>query len=666
MNSNVRETSLAVANHFGCDRARVEETLQLVSTGELTPIQATELLLSHATGSVKAEPVDADAEPLDSLLARLGTPPADIVDQWCRRMRNAAADRRLTGDQPLPEIHLSDWAIGQCGQFFFRGLLIDPRACCDRVDELSEARIAQFRRFLVSETNDPPSTCEERPDEPTTPSVVAPQERTSQRLRQGNKKKVSISGRWVARAIAVGAVAAIGWILLQASRPPERTDSIARKSLSTFSPTITPDTSPRTTDATQGSLDLTPADPISATPLETIRETGAPQTSADNIDPATAATDLSLESLMPAATAFHLPDDASVPAARKPSQASGNHSVPIDEPPASPAAMISPLVDDDQEPQEPAESPQATRTTSAVDQITFVALPPTIDAEKRTTLTESLTDSCRLEFPFDVQLQLRDDQVINSRSQVVAVIKREEQGLQHNWTADASKSAVANSLIQGRLNLAPGRLVYLRPLIEADPLPIDLQKPDIKPTWDLLGPIPAKVTRISINFELPEDVEFGWIEPIDATSPRRCRGLAVLNASDREEVSLGVRFDIRGGRKLACRLRYAARLDPTAAWHVVSRPSVEQLADAIVRGIETANRQRSQFSAIYSRSDSGGRRALAAKRDAIESRVEQLQLWSERVAKLSALIAKVEAGGEIRLRLWVVWPDGRQPLLEMK
>ncbi len=682
MNSGNTEQDFLVdaAERFGCDRALLEETLRRVQSGELSPANATTELLALPPAQRLQAKADS-LETLASLIARLGAPPQDIVDQWCWQMRFAAVEHSASKRQPLPAIDLHQWSINQQGQMHFHGrpVTLDAARNADEIDRVSADHISRFRESLISSgPNLQPMVADQLTETiPSQGSCIDESSRTRTTSQAKPKRKPSRAGRFAGTALVVLCLAAIAWILNDATHPHSGRQAnqlvsesdLPKPSGSIFDPGVT-----RSPSATE--IDADPA--TAALPkvrLESLTDRFVDDAFSDPVtDSERETADFSLETLMPAASGFEHREPADFEH-REPADLSMqlDQVEPIEPLGAAGSAdfdadTIDPLAEP--EGPEPEESPQATRT-SKVDPVTSITLPPAGQADVATELLAHRANSFRLQFPFEVPLRLRDaetvGEIIDMKQEVaVATIRAGGDGMQISWTPAASKTASATALIHGRLTTDAGDLVYLRPIIEADPLPIDLQRADIRPTWDLLGSMPPRVTRLTIQLQLPDGVEQGWIEPIDPASPRRARGVAVLTPTEGESVSLGMRFDIRGGRKLSCRVRYAARLDPEATWQVVSRPLLEQLADQLASQSEILAQQTRQLSAIYAQADSGARRAVAAQRDAMEERGKSIRQLSERVAKLQSLVAKVEAGGRLKVRLWVEWPNQQQTLLETK
>lgn len=208
-------------------------------------------------------------------------------------------------------------------------------------------------------------------------------------------------------------------------------------------------------------------------------------------------------------------------------------------------------------------------------------------------------------------------------------------------------------------------MVFLRPQIEANAWPLRLDQADVRPTWDLRGPLPPRVSRLSIKCDLPRDVEIGWIEPFAETDIRRGRAVAVLAPTDSENVAIGMRLDVRGGSKLSCRIRFAARLDPAMPWQVASASTLLQFADRLAEQAAELSHETQRLAAVYERADVWGRRVLRPKRERVAAQSDSLREMSSRVGELQSLISSLETHATLRLRVWVKWPNDTQPIFEM-
>ena len=268
--------------------------------------------------------------------------------------------------------------------------------------------------------------------------------------------------------------------------------------------------------------------------------------------------------------------------------------------------------------------------------------------------------------PLSLEGEAPSRAIRDSRSKtVVALLSESDDGTLLRWSETAAESPNASALSHGRMT--SGRdTIFLRSVIESDSWPIRLDTPDVMPTWNLVDPIPPRATRFSLQLQLPETIEEGWIEPIQSASVRRSRALAVLTPRQEESVALGLRFDIRCSRKLSCRIRYAGRLDPALPWQVLSIPLLEQFADQLTQQSILVSKESERLARVHEIAGPAGRRILRLKQDRNDQLAASIRMASQRVAQLQSLIAALESEGSVRIRLWVAWPDVEQDILTME
>ncbi len=147
------------------DRQQIEAALRRVQSGELSPTVATELLLANFPPPSASTHREADAvkdfgdESLASLIDRLGTPPADVVDVWCEQITSAAITHEEMSGQALPAIDLHEWAINAAGELLWR-----PQSFARRRGTVTQTpalktpsreQIDRFRRSLFADETAP-------------------------------------------------------------------------------------------------------------------------------------------------------------------------------------------------------------------------------------------------------------------------------------------------------------------------------------------------------------------------------------------------------------------------------------------------------------------------------------------------------------------------------
>jgi hypothetical protein len=629
------------------DRETIESTLERVRCGELSTDAATELLLA-AELSEPSGNVD-DYESLASLVSRLGTPPTEIVETWCRQMRTIARQHEKLSSEPLPAIELDQWSITLTGRLVWQQQTDQGCDATHPPSPTSLDRIDRFRGWMI------PNQAPE-PESPVSVASVIAVELPASALEPPSRRR-GLIGPMTAGVLLVGGLLGVGLLVVgllgAATVANWIIDRASQAELESMANIDTPAASPI---GNEPSVDATPAE--SADETSDALETFESLSEAGSLSPESPALDLrlsfSLDQLIPPTG-----DSAGEPTAADSSDAQSERRQPTSD------AVMSMLADDEHN-DPPAESPQPTRTASTR-AVALHSMDATIEA---TRLPLEQLKGLQLDFPFDAALSLRGDEsnwlVHDTRSDTpIASITADADGPRLRWTEAAKRSPAALALFHGRITSQAGETVFLRPVIDADPWPLRLDKADVMPVWDLGFPIPPRATRIGVDFDLPEQIEEAWIEPIDAESLRRTRGIAVLSPQDGETVSLGIRFDVRCSRKLRCRVRYAGRLDPSMPWQLVSVPMLEQLANQLTDRAAAVSMESSRLERVYQMAGTADRRILRIKRDRTDTLAEMVSSTSQRVAQLQKLIAGLEAEGSVRIRVWVEWPKTEQDLLTM-
>ncbi|EKK02388.1 hypothetical protein RBSH_02292 [Rhodopirellula baltica SH28] len=311
----------------------------------------------------------------------------------------------------------------------------------------------------------------------------------------------------------------------------------------------------------------------------------------------------------------------------------------------------------------------------------FVSLPPipsgdVSDADSSSWPLMSLQDVA-LRFPSGVT----EFKIGEARPDVVSIIRPsdeaaiaevhvddEEQATRFKWLS-GSRNADRSSLIHGRMEVATGRRVYMRPSLQSDAIAIDLAERDVKMKWDLSAPPEPKQARITMELQVPDEVDVGWVEPIENESPRKVRGIAVLSQQDSESVAVVVRVDVQTTRMMTVRVRFGARLDPSMPWQWTDREDVSQTLAVVTRQMEMADLRHAELEAAVSRAESSRARRLEARLDQqldqLESQQKSLKMFAERLAELDQLIAMLAGQANLEAELFVSWPDDEQPILRL-
>ncbi|MFK8114502.1 MAG: hypothetical protein AB8B91_20040 [Rubripirellula sp.] len=634
------------------DREFIESALKRVQSGELSLEEATRTLLATQPTTSRI------AETLDSLIDRLGHPPSDITEVWCEQATQVTIKYLNRSGQSLPPFELDEWLLDATGNLSWRDVTYES----DRETRFtptaeSQFYVEQFRRSLHPELDvaNAGELATDSPKRQTQTDSLPEHPEPAANARLGPRGRQALLAAGVLACAATG-----GMILYNAS-------SVSEVSQTPEPATPPPSTSIFSPETISGSDFATESNAPTASELETL-ETIESMTEAEfaelesNVQ---ADSTFSLDDLMPATASFVPPRQpmTNIDAANdndlsmNSSELAAGETKPASEMSANDS--VDAALDDDTS--APDESPQQTRTSK-----TMAIRLPDIETTDATLLTNAKPSSLRLEFPFEVPLELVGQtpwEIRDTRKNIlVASIASAAEGIDLAWSKDAAGSASVSALAHGRVETDSGK-IYLRPSIEAAPWPIRLDQPDVMPTWNLAHAIPPRVTNLTIDFQLPEEIELGWIEPIEPGSLRRTRGLAVLTPKDSESISLGIRFDIRCSRKLTVRVRFAARLDPSMPWQIVSNSMLDQLANQLTAQASLVSAEATRLERVASTAGSTGRRYLRIKQDRNDDRGEMVRTTSLRVAQLQSMIAGLEAEGAVEMKVWVQWPDSQQVLL---
>lgn len=278
-----------------------------------------------------------------------------------------------------------------------------------------------------------------------------------------------------------------------------------------------------------------------------------------------------------------------------------------------------------------------------------------------------------VELPGDeVSLSIRGDhpewQVLGREDQPVATIDARPDGAYFRWADDRGRTRDAMALRRARLRLGD-RVVYLRLPVGAEPFRFRFDDIDQKPAWNLDAPIAMAASEMMLDWDLPESVDIAWIEPIEPDTFRGGRAIATLSPPGDESYALGIRMDFRCGRKLSCRLRYAARLDPTMPWQPISHPRLDQAAVELTQYADAIEREKQRLARVddiaYDLAGRQGKRIIAEKTARNDARGQWVRTSLQRVNQLQGMLRNLENESELRIQLRTRWNDGVQTILSV-
>lgn len=662
------------------DPESIQKVVQQVVQGQITLQQAAESLISDSSPTSFAS---VDGEPLVDLVQRLGPPPADIAAAWCDQLRALFSE----SGGGVADHDLSNFRIGSDGQLRVIETVATESASArdwEAKPRDIESIIASFREQLGVDALPIETDAVEADKAPVQPEPTETPEDAPTESNSGASTRFRI-----ATAVGIAAcAAALFWIVRQNTAPTVAdTTSIASVD---SKPNVFSDLQaafPSTRDQSRGGANerslIDAVDESLSGPLQTLDQIedleSLESTSEEDIArmESSEMPEFSLEMLVPS-----IPSDPAAPesSTEKSGKSDNTETGDSDDPDqqnsdqsksaqakSTQSNSFGDSMDDAAEETEP---PQEIEQPTRSDITDSFRLPPLKETDS-VVLKESLTaadigSSLTLSFPTDISLAINalDSarwSVVDQRSDAtVAMLELDDRGLTFAWTPQAQTSSQARLLHFGQLRSENGARFYLRPAILAEPWAIRLNLSDMRPTWDLQSTLPPAVSRISVDLGLPEETEMTWVQPVPADSPRRARGMVVVKPLDGESVNLAIQFDIRCGRKMSCRMRYAARLNSSMPWQLVSRPSLQQFADQLAVRSELISQEAERLQNVYSLAGSRGKRIIRVKQRVNDSLADDLRQFANSIAELQSLVAKVESGGTIQFRVWVQWPEQEQ------
>lgn len=298
----------------------------------------------------------------------------------------------------------------------------------------------------------------------------------------------------------------------------------------------------------------------------------------------------------------------------------------------------------------------------------YVRLPTSTKPGTRLKLAEAGTNLVGLEFPINSSIEFAKKpagaQLVNTQTEaIVATLSPTNQGVLFEWGDAAIRDSSSKSLLHGRLRPTSGQPIYLRPSIEADPYQLTLSVRDTHPTWNLGAPILPSVTRLDVELDVPNVLEYGWSEPFDATRPSRGSAVAILTPPDGESVALAVQVNVRCDRKLSCNLKYAARLDQSKPWLPITREDLLRAGQGVQQDLAVWENKKKQFSSSYAQAGSTDRRLMRRKGEEIDKAFDITKTTMERLTTLKTLVEAIESSVTLKLHLYVQWNDDQQTIL---
>lgn len=664
----------------------------------------------------------AEDSSLAEMIAEFGSPPKNILDRWCEQLRPILSPQDI---HRLDPADLQTWTVGADGAL--KRIANDPSAITpanpastsnddgppvldsdssdsdpsgrdtsDKEDSDKNIWIDQFRlsiarlagesaatTTMVSETAvadspDPPATLALASDS-NSPAIEPRNTRPAKSSRRQSKPSKRTIGIVVVSSISLGLIAWLMWpeqgiealakrdlngdavptdqTALDLAKSPDNKSNAAAgpallpsqassPSLQTFqTPSVITTESP---DDLRQQLDAI-APNIETTPSIVIPEP-TPSPNLDNESPGTSEG-----------------DDAAINALMQ-----GQTPEPQIDPP--PQDLPNVELKDLQESGGPRESPQKSDPTPLPNTIDLFAAK---DAGEPIEIASSLPKNLAFEFVSEASGSasnpvLRivadgEDWKVMSSENLVAVISKQDQSVGWRWIdPPKSGSRLARSIANGRLRWDE-RFLYLRASIVAEPFAFGFKKSDIKPAWDLMAPVDNAKTSLDASIALPEPFELSWIEPLVDVGLPGGRAIGIITSSDQEGAAIGFRMDIRGGRRISIRVRFAGRLGSNLPWMLLSHARLDQIADGWTNYGEAVSREAIRLDGVdqvaYQIGGRRGKQIIAEKIRRNNIRIKDAGIAQRRIADLKGMMIELENSAKIHLELRTHWPNEQQMVL---
>ncbi|MEM9826408.1 MAG: hypothetical protein AAF958_07450 [Planctomycetota bacterium] len=222
-------------------------------------------------------------------------------------------------------------------------------------------------------------------------------------------------------------------------------------------------------------------------------------------------------------------------------------------------------------------------------------------------------------------------------------------------------------LANSRLTCGPKSL-YLRRAVVTDAWSLRTETADTEAVWDLRIAPWMRDTRTKLVLDWPETIDVSWLEaPTDSI---RQTFVAVLTPGDEDEsVALGLRGDLRVGRKVTLRLRLAARVDPSAQWSPISRTIFSSWAEQwalAAQGVDFESKRLDEVERVaYRIAGYRGEQIIRDKQQLNNRRKDWIQEGLRRIGVLDQMLAEFDANSKVHLSVFRDWGNANQQLLRV-
>ncbi|MEM9588117.1 MAG: hypothetical protein AAGA03_12620, partial [Planctomycetota bacterium] len=464
-------------------------------------------------------------ESLDSLLARLGSPPRDVLHQFHAQLVSLARQHDATS-APWPALKLTDIQIGPDGR-----LNVKTEATGDDADSPSGEAVTStdrvnrlFRQqgwdIETNESQEATTSQVSRSNASAMESTVINVASTHS-VAQADDRPSKLSRRVVVVASGVTLAFVLCGLLTVAFWPAA--DQLSSQSV----------------DQSESENVRPTAVPVDDSPLATFTSIEEEMTSAL----AESSSDLDGEDLIPEIEIeFAMPPEPADVGKSVPSGDGGN---PTETETTNSVTDDASLMGSQPEPADPSSPselanlpPVEDRSSNSVQETQMdvsasVLLPRRDDLKPLTLPWPEFPPQIDLKFPVPVSLQVSKQaaggwQITGSGGEpVVALLEQADDAVTFRWTEAARAHSESRRLLQGCLVGSGSQQLFLRPKQTTQPLAIELAQPRQRPEWKLIAPITPRISQVRVETRWPETLEIGWIQPPQKDAGGKVRGLAV-------------------------------------------------------------------------------------------------------------------------------------------
>lgn len=606
------------------DQHDIQQTLRLIASGRLDPLQAARQILSASSGEVP----DPRLRTLESVISELGPPPPEIQSDWLQQIDSLADRWQQTHQQPLPALTLED-------------LLIDDE---NRIS-LRWASPAAARMPVPAQMLDP----SQQPE--IAAAVVGSRPLTSTARRFAAVGVVAAAAGAAALLVHWHRGAAPAALATATDAPLAQPSNAPSAPLSPQRPERSPSegTEPPHTDFGRNDLILSdvppPAEDSAALQLPGVAAASDDSLADDLLagPPASQATPADGQALL-------WQDD-------------GEDDLSNGEDELSDASGGGAVAD------------RPTLSSAPADAISLPPLPPAGEHSPAERIFASAVRDIRWQYPLASTLSLHQQAadawslVDSADAAALATLHSSDDGLWFQWTSVAASSIAARQVAAGRLQLtnAAGELttLWLRPRLQSSPLRIDLTKSQTSAFWSLDGPPIPSSGELAVEVDVPDDVQLQWIQKADPQNLRKNLSLLQWTPAGATFPAIRCQIELRTSSRLLLKMRYAAQLDESMPWHHFSAPQLAAASDRFADALNQSLLQQAELGRRYSAANTAGKRLIKPSKDALDQSVRRLQMLVQRINELQSLQTTIAAQSRIRIALMTHWPDGRQTILEM-